>query len=317
MKTFTRLTAVLLTALLALPGCVQISSIPNTARAGDSVVVGLGGINRNWGGEKPVNLQISITDAASQTFPLQPSVTFQAYPDYRSNANIIALQGSDSLDIQPYDGAWFVTVSLVGEDNAPLPLATGPATLHVSADNFIERLDSNGQPYLNEGNLSQIPLEIIPGPSTGDNSAAQYGAYEARNTHFIVRPAATSGVTIGGAFYTVLYQSDSEFGSMKPIVFPVSRNPFVKMDYKIQDNGDGTGAYEIYIYNPSGFTATTPRQPKEAGLPDLGVYLEYFSDGTGTMKTNFTLDAANSYFIDINGDRIDGLGAELRHADDI
>jgi hypothetical protein len=35
------------------------------------------------------------------------------------------------------------------------------------------------------------------------------------------------------------------------------------------------------------------------------------------MKTNFALDTANSYFIDIDGNRINGLQAQMLHADQL
>jgi hypothetical protein len=315
MNTFHRLTTVLLIALLAvLAGCVQVAPIPAIAHAGDTITLGLGGINRNWGGEKPRNLQITITDAANQTFPLEIAVIFQAYPDYRSGANVLAFDGSDGMNLQPFDGAWFVAAGL-GDILGPHNLAPGPATLHVTADNLTVARDGLGQLFTQEGDLSQIPIEIIAGPPSPSDSVAQFGAYDSRSSHFVVRPAASSGATLGGAYYAIQYQSDSEFGTLKPMALPVSHNPFVKMDYKIQENGNGSGTYFIYVYNPAGFTAAAPRQPKQAPLQDLGIYFEYFNTGsTEWMQSHLTLDTANSYFIDIDGNRIQGLQAEMLHA---
>lgn len=317
MNTFNRLTPVLLIALLALAGCVQIAPIPAVAHAGDTVVLGLGGINRNWVGEKPRNLQITITDSANQTFPLETDVIFQAYPDYRARTNIMALNGSDGMQLQPFDGAWFLSVGLT-DTNGPLPLAAGPATIHVAADNLLVARDSLDQLFPQEGDLTQIPIEILAGPPSPSNSAGQFAAYDNRGSHLAVRPAASSSATLGGAFYTIHYQSDSNFGELKPMVFPVSHHPFVKMDYRIQENGDGSGTYYIYVYNPAGFTAAAPRQPKQAPLQDLGVHLEYFEDSaTAWMQSNFTLDNANSYFIDIDGNRIGGLQAQMLGSDQL
>jgi hypothetical protein len=317
MKTRNRLTPVLLIALLALlAGCVQIAPIPAAAHAGDTVVLGLGGINRNWGGETPRNVQLSITDAANQTFPLESSFFFQAYPDYRAGTNVMAING-DGPKLQLFDGAWFLSVGLT-DNSGPLNLAPGPATIHLTADNLVVVRDDLDQLFENEGDLTQIPIEILAGPPSAINTNAQFGAYDNRGTHFVVRPAAGSGATLGGAVYTINYQSDSQFSETKPMVFPVSHNPFVKMDYKIQQNGDGSGTYSIYVYNPAGFVAATPRQPKQAPLQDLGVHLEYFAAASAAwMQSNFTLDTANSYFIDINGNRINGLAAEMLHSDQL
>lgn len=318
MNTMNRFTVALLTSLLALlGGCVQIAPSPSFAHAGDTIVLGLGGINRNWGGEKPRNLQLTITDAANQTFPLQAAVTFQAFPDYRSGANVMAMDNGGDVGLQPYDGGWFISVDL-NDAFGPLNLAPGPATIHVAADNLTVARDEQGQPFSNEGDLSQIPLEIIAGPPLPNTSLAQYAAYDNRGTHFLVRPTGNTSATIGGAYYAIQYLDGGLFDTIKPMVYPVSHNPFIKMDYKVQDNGDGTGTYFVYIYNPSGFTVAAPREPKQASLPDLGVHVEYFNVGaTDAMKTNFVLDQANSYFIDINGNRITGLQPQMLHASDL
>jgi hypothetical protein len=305
-------------AALLLSGCVQIASIPSYARAGDTIVLGLGGIGRNWHGEKPKNLQVVITDATAHTYPLKLGVVFQAYPDYLSGANVMAFDGSDGIKLEPYDGGWFISATLTDNIDNPLPLALGAATLHISADNLSVAVDEQGQLFPQEGNLSSIPLEILAGAPSTTNATAQFGAYDNRGSHFLIRPAGASSATFGGAYYVINYQSDSSFGPLLPMVFPVSHNPFVKMDYKLQQNGNGSGTYYVHIYNPSGFTATTPRTPKQAAPKDLGVHLEYYdANGADTAKTNFALDAVNSYFIDLNGNKIPGLAAEMRHASEL
>ncbi|HSB96068.1 MAG TPA: hypothetical protein VLC91_06455, partial [Spongiibacteraceae bacterium] len=301
--TFNRLvlTAIAL-AIVCLSGCVQIASIPSYARAGDTVVLGLGGINRNWHGEKPKNLQITITDSAAHTYTLKLGTIFQAYPDYLSATNYTALSGDDGVKLQAYDGGWFIAAGLTNANSVPLPLALGSATLHITADNYTAVVDDQGQLFTQEGNLASIPLEILAGAPSNTNATAQFGAYDNNDTHFVVRPSSTSTTTLGGAYYVINYQTDSDFGVLKPMFFPVSRNPFVKMDYKLQQNSNGTGTYYVYIYNPSGFTASSPRDPKQGSLQDLSVNLEYYDVyGADAAKANFSLDTANSYFIDSSG----------------
>jgi hypothetical protein len=305
-------------AVFFLSGCVQIGSIPGYARSGDTIVLGLGGIGRNWRGEKPKNLQVVITDSAAHSYPLKLGVTFQAYPDYLSGVNVMALDGSDGIKLEPYDGGWFISAALTGNGGAPLDLALGAATLRITADNLNVAVDEQGQLFSQEGNLSSIPIEILPGAPSTTNATTQFGAYDNRDSHFLIRPVSASSATFGGAYYVINYQSDSAFGSMPPMIFPISHNPFVKMDYKLQQNGNGSGTYYVYIYNPAGFTATSPRAPKQAPPRDLGIYLEYYDvQGGDDAKTNFSLDALNSYFIDTNGNKIPGLQAEMRHATDL
>lgn len=300
-----------------LSGCVQVATIPGTAHAGDTITLGLGGIKRNWNGQPPKNLHAVITDAAAHTFTLQPELTFQAYPDYRSGANTKALQNGGGMKLEPYDGGWFLTVALSDAAFQPLNLAIGPATINISADNLVTVLDDQGNKYPYEGDFTKIPVTIIAGAPVGTDPNSQFSFYGNRGTHFLIRPSTTSPTLIGGAYYVITYQSGATF-SNQPIVFPVAHNPFVKMDYKLQQNGDGSGAYYVYIYDPAGFTATTPRQSKQAALQDLGVHLEYFDNSLDTwMKAHVSLDSINSYYIDINGNKISGLHAELLHSSDL
>lgn len=321
MKNLNRLTlsrlvlAAIALAIVCLSGCVQIASIPSYARSGDTVVLGLGGISRNWNGQRPKNLQVTITDSAAHTYNLKLGVIFQAYPDYLSPTNVMSLDGEDGVKLQPYDGGWFISAGLTDSSGAPLPLALGSATLHITADNYTAAVDGQGQLFTQEGNLASIPLEILSGAPSNTNATTQFGAYDNSGTYFVVRPSSASTATLGGAYYVINYQSDSNFSTLKPMFFPVSHNPFVKMDYKVQQNSDGSGTYYVYIYNPSGFTASSPRDPKQGSLQDLGVNLDYYDvGGADAAKANFSLDTANSYFIDSSGNKITGMQAQMLHS---
>jgi hypothetical protein len=304
-------------SIIGLSGCVQVAPIPNTAHAGDTITLGLGGINRNWNGQAPKNLHVVLTDAAAQSYVLQPQLTFQAYPDYRSGVNVKALQNGSGMKLEPYDGGWFLTVALTDAAFQPLNLAVGSASISVTADNLITAVDDQGKKFAYEGDLAKIPVEIIAGPPSSSDPNSQFSFYGNRGTHFLIRPSSTAATVIGGAYYVINYRSGGNFGT-QPLVFPVAHNPFVKMDYKLQQNGDGSGSYYVYIYDPSGFTAATPRQSKQAALRDLGVHFEYFDNSLDTwMKANVTLDAVNSYYIDLNGNKITGLHAEMLHSTDL
>ncbi|HSB96645.1 MAG TPA: hypothetical protein VLC91_09360 [Spongiibacteraceae bacterium] len=298
---------------------MQLTSIPNAARSGETVVLGIGGIKRNWHGEAPKNLHVAITDAALHTYTLSVNSTFQAYSDYRATLNVMALGGDDGIKLEPYDGAWFIAVPLTDSEGQPLSLAVGAAKIQVTADNLTILTDASGHLFEQEGNLAQLPLEIIAGTPSSLNTSAQFVAYDSRGTHFLIRPTGTSSATIGGAYYVINYQSDSDFGTLKPTVFPVAHNPYINLDYEIKDNGDGSGAYHIYIYDRAGFTTASPRQVKQASLEDLGVHLEYYDAWTdiGQLKANFTLDTTHSYYLDTNGNKITALHPQMLHASDL
>ncbi len=318
MKVLSRLFVLITVSLAALSGCVQIGSIPTLARSGDTIVLGLGGIKRNWQSETPKNLQITITDSAFNSYSLTPAHFFQAYPDYRSVISTLALDGSNGLELEPYDGSWFVSTALADSQGQPLILAAGAAKIVVAASNLRVVLNGQGQVLPDEGDLAEIPIEIIPGSPSNNNSSMQFLTYDNRGSHFLVRPASTPSTLIGGAYYVVNYLSDVNFGALKPAVYPVSHNPYINMNYTIKENGNGSGSFCIYIYNSAGFVASGPQQPKQGSLEDLGVHLEYFDpDFDVAMKANFTLDAAASYFVDVDGNRITELQPELLHSSDL
>jgi hypothetical protein len=307
-------------SLALLTGCVQVATIPSMARSGDTIVLGLGGIKRNWQGESPKNLQIIITDSALNSYNLVPISFFQAYPDYRSFLNTSSLSPSlNAVKLEPYDGGWFVSTALVDNNQQPLSLATGTASVAITATNLSVVFDDQGQPMPQEGNLAEIPVEIIAGPPSNTDSSAQFQAYDNRGSHFLVRPATTPSTSVGGVYYVVNYQSDVDFDpGFMPAVYPVSHNPYLKINYTIKKDSNGSGSYHIYLYNSAGFVATASRQQKQASLKDLGVHIEYFDpDISAAQKTNFTVDTVKSYFVDINGNKIIGLQPEMLHSSDL
>lgn len=320
MKALNRLFALATLSLVALTGCVQVATIPHVARPGETVMLGLGGIKRNWQGETPKNVQLTITDSASNSFSLTPASFFQAYPDYRAGVNANSLFPNNAEQMQPFDGAWFVSTKLVDGGGQPLALATGAATIAVTGDNLNEIRDGLGQMVTTEGNLAAIPIEIIAGTPSSNGSSAQFAAYESGGSYFLARPSTTPTASVGGAYYVIDFLSDAEYDPQQlPAVYPVAHNPYINLNYTIKRNTDGSGTYHIYIYNTAGFVGTTPRTSKQGSLEDLDVHLEYFSPqiDIGSVKANFTLDTTDSYFVDLNGNKITGLQAEMLHASDL
>ena len=317
MNAMNRFVALATVSLAALSGCVQVATIPYAARSGETVVLGLGGIKRNWNGETPKNVQLTITDSANNSFPLAPLSFFQAYPDYRALVNSMSLT-SNGEQLQPYDGGWFVSTALVNNLGQPLSLATGSATIALTADNDHEIRDGLGQPVTTEGDFSAIPIEILAGSPSSLSSSSQFGMYDNRGSHFLVHPATTPSTSVGGAYYVIDFESMVDYDPLLlPAIYPVAHNPYININYTIKTNLDGSGSYHIYVYNTAGFVATTSRTSKQAGLEDLGVHLEYFDPALSSALTNFTLNTTDSYFIDVNGNKITGLAAEMLHSSEL
>tara|TARA_R110002072_G_scaffold43340_19_gene121894 strand:+ start:228 stop:1214 length:987 start_codon:yes stop_codon:yes gene_type:complete len=322
---YTKVAAVCV-ALLWLGGCVQTKPTPGYARAGDHITVGLGGIIRNAGGEavlKKSDLVITLTDANSQQFNLEPRFIFKSYIDYSAQMNTFTFDGTNQAvgltGMVPYDGGWMVVIPLTypQQYSSPLPLAVGPATISVSSpsNKLVNTADSV------EGDLSSVPLEIIAGTSAQDvDFVRQFGAYNTTPNSFVVSPDTLAGITeVGGAFFAINYNDDTFFtNGLEPVVVPSNHNPYVQLNYNVVSNGDGTGTIFVTLLNPAGFKTLVTASPNSSFLADLSVRLNYFSGGTpAAAKANFSVDTFNSYYIGMNGAVIPGVEPVLTHAIDL
>ena len=321
------LTALLAISLTWLGGCVQTKTTPGYARAGDSVVIGLGGINRNAAGEQNLrkeDLTISITDSSSANYVLEPSFLFKSYPDYNAKLNSYTFDGTDSLvgitGLVPFDGGWFAVVPLSelpqgAQTPVALPLVAGPATISVTSPKLTNTGDSI------EGDLTAIPIDILPGTSAPDaDFLRQFVSYEPGVKNFVVSPDNLTGVdAVGGGYFVIDYSDDTFFqGGQEPIVVPIAPNPYVQMNYNVVSNGDGTGSIYVVLLNPQGFKPVATADPNSSFFSDLPLRLVYFSNGTAAQaKANFSLDAASSYYIGMDGSTLAGVSPVMTHAEDL
>lgn len=311
-------------AFVCLSGCVQTKSVPGYARSGDIIVLGLGGIHRNTLSAPvlaPGDLNITITDSASNTYDLKATRVFKTYPDYTSSLTYSVFNGQlDGLALLPFDGGWFVTVplALATDQTAPLPLAVGPATISITP---VTPGDVVNTKLLSEGDLDAIPIEIIAGTSTFDYTYNnQFDMYTQSSKTFDVAPVDLGSiVSVGGAYLVIDYTDDSLFSDgIEPMVMPSNHNPYVQLSYNVSPNGDGTGKIYVTLLNPAGFTTPAVAANNSSMLADLTVKLQYFSSSDATViKPTFSLDLASCYYIDLNGDVIAGLEPRLTHFVDL
>lgn len=304
--------------LSSLWGCVQTRPVPGYARAGDVVVLGLGGVQRNWSGFKAEDLTITITDSDNDTYDLNGLSIFKSYPDHMAFMNVSAIDGNDQgLDLVPFDGGWFVMVSL--RDGAlPLPLATGQATISISAPNLI----NTAKPF--EGDLTSIGIEILAGETSVDNAyTQQFVGYAQTPINFLIRPQDLNGVdTVAGAFFKIDYYDDSFFrDGIEPVIVPSSHNPYVQLAYNVVSNGNGTGSINITLLNPAGFKTVATADTNSSLLADLSLNMVYFADGPGAQaaiaNAQFDLDTSSSYYIDDSGAIIEGLSPTFTHSSEL
>jgi hypothetical protein len=321
--TVTRLLSLLL-VLAWLGGCVQTKTTPGYARAGDNIIIGLGGIERNTGGEpalKASDLTVVLTDADGNEHELLPSYIFKSYLDYNAQMNTFTFDGTNAsaglTGMVPFDGGWFLVVPLIypGQFNSPLPLAIGPATVSITSP----KLDNTAN--FIEGDLDAIPIEIIEGTSTQDGEfVRQFVGYSPNPKNFVISPDNLSGLdAVGGGYLVINYNNDAFFkAGLEPMLVPSDHNPYVQLNYHVKPNGDGTGSIYVVLLNPAGFRTLATASPNSSLLSDLSVRLVYFSDGTPAQaKANFTLDSSSSYYIDMEGAVIDGILPTMTHAEDL
>jgi len=311
-------------ASIWLAGCVQTKTTPGYARAGDHIIIGLGGAIRNAGGTvalKASDLTIRLTDSNSQQFLLEPRFIYKSYVDYTAQVNTYSFDGTNAAigltGMVPYDGGWLVVAPLTypGQYNSPLPLAPGAATISVTSPKLTNTANAV------EGNLSAIPIQIIAGTAPEDaNFVKQFVGYVNAPNSFVVRPNSLVGINnVGGAFLAIEYSDDSFFkNGIMPVVVPSDHNPYVQTNYNVVPNGDGTGTIYVTLVNPAGFKTLATATPNSSRLSDLTLRMNYFSNGTPAQaKTKFSVNTIKSHYIDVNGYTIGSIYPVLTHAVDL
>jgi hypothetical protein len=308
-----------------LTGCVQMTPVPGYARSGDTLVLGLGGIQRNAAGNQvlvPDDLVITLTDSANVSYRLAAQQFFKTFPDYGSQLNFQTVGGTTRLAPQPltpFDGGWFVSVQLAAGTSAIPNLATGPATISITSPTGKLVSNPSAGVYgttvptaINEGNLLRIPLEILPGttPINSPTSISYGRQFRAFSTHgvtsFNIAPSTLAGLTeVGGMQVSLKYVASNYSNTIPPLVVPYSHNPAINLQQNVVDNGDGTNLLNIVLTAPKGFAAEqTALKPS---LRDLNLKVIYF--GTAAIYAAPDFQVVSSKLIDTSGNVIPGLTA--------
>lgn len=303
-----------------LSGCVQVSSIPGYARAGDTLVLGLGGIARNAGGQslKLSDLQITITDHDNTTFALTPSRIFKAYPDYASGMNYNSINNSSyqiaPTPLTPYDGGYFVMLSLAN-GTTPLALAEGMARISISAPGKLTNTLSNfylqgqTQSSITEGDLTSIPVYILPGTATsGVWNTTQFQGYERIGSTLVIKPQNLTGITtVGGAQLSITYPTANYSSTRPAMVMPMNHNPNISLHQNAVVNSNGTTTLNVLLSASKGFTSAGANA-LQPSLDDLSLSLVYFNKVSSAVAlTDFQV--SSSQYIDTAGSVISGLQA--------
>jgi len=297
---------------MSLSACVQTTSFPSSARTGDTIVLGVGGINRNAGGEQFLTTddfqEISLTDSSQHTFMLGADNVFKAFPGYRSVVNRLAIDGSAPLI--PFDGGWFVVVSLTDRNGVPLPLAAGPAHVKIISNKLV-----NGTPFDQDGDLNNINLDILPGQGgDGSNSAFrdQFQAYM-EMPGLVVRPSNLTNISsVAGLQLVINFTQTSSYRSdIKPAVVPMTHNPYVQLAQRVVDNGGNSKTMNVLLTTQKEFAVFGSQTTETPLLSDLNLSVMYFDADVRNapvppeqLLQDFTIDLAKSYYVDKLGNKI-------------
>ena len=299
---------------LVTSGCITTVTTPSYARAGELVQVGLGGIKRNSSGKSlvPADLTVTITDSNSVVHDVQIAGLFRAYPDHTSWYARDSLDRQDAFfgNVEPYDGMWWATLELSDPVGNPLPLATGAATISITS---AELIDTG---WTSEGTLSSFPIEIVAGTTTPTNEEEQqYTAYRHRRS-IVISPDNLTGVTEVGGFQVAITYNSSAVATgggsavVCPRVVPYSHDPNITLIQSTVDNGDGTQTLTAMATNPNGFVPNAdvggPWSVGKSTFADLqfAVIVTDATDLGSGWESNYWIESADSYYIDLNGDQI-------------
>ena len=301
-------------AVLFGTGCVNLKALPSYARSGDIVNIGMAGIKFNTDGMvtlRPTDVTATITDANSTVHNAKVLRTFRAFPDNTSFYAFGALDRSPENggygSIEPFDGQWWITVHLVDPlTDTPLPLAVGNATISLASAEVVDTLGIDGA-------LDQFDVEIISGvvnKAPTDTDFYLYAAFDQQQA-LTIQPDNLTGVSmIGGLQLKLDYNPNALVSGMTrvPHLVPVSHAPHINIIQNNVDNGDGTHALIAMVTNPKGFVPNSDYGGTwviGAGIfKDLNFAVLTDDSNLANYAVNYSIDSANSFYVDENGDPI-------------
>ena len=301
--------AVVLLALL-LGGCAGMQTLPNAARAGDTISLALGGTNGNQT-LKAANVHMQITDSSGATYPLTLRDFFRVYMDPTSDYAMRADTGtywSGAAPLEVYGPVhktqWMGVVDLTDASGNPLPLQTGTATINYN-------LTPSGQFY-------NVKIDILagtgtPSPLKDQSSPTSYEPLDtlAPDPQVAVTPTGTPSATVGGGLFTFNYTT-AAFGSVATQPRAVSLIPGTDVVYSRQDAGNGQTLLTVLVTNPHGFILSPTQADYILGadsLPDMAFAVVWDKSLTNITDANWNtyLTLQGSQYVGLDGTPITGL----------
>ena len=246
-------------------GCSSMQSMSSYARTGDTVTIALGGTEESNALVeilKKEDINVTITDANLNTYPIKLRHLFRVYPDYSSTYIFNTKEYSAGTEYDTYAppllGQWIATVDLEDPVTSTLPpLAEGAATISVSSPLQLNQTVYYRNNDWENGNLASISIEILPGTGARNTlnyvSIMKYDPIAALEPlpQIIISPSALPAANIAGGSFKFVYNATDFAGGL--MVVPANQDPNVQISSYTTDLGNGTNQLEVMILNPKGF----------------------------------------------------------------
>jgi hypothetical protein len=300
--------------LMVLAGCVQRAPIAYYAHPGGTIILGLGGIQRNANGEQNLqanDLTITITDVNNNVTSLNANQVFKTFPDYSSGLTNISLSSQNTAGLIAFDGGWFASLTLPGT------LAPGAYWISITSPKLINTNVSSV-----EGDLTQIPLQIEAIPS---GLSRQYDSlnqtYNQQFTYYPTQvgrldvspnPAPASSAVVGGLQLVINFPTANYTGSPPILALPYSHHPSIQLAQNLVNNSNGTTSLVVLLSSSQGFASGANRTALMPQLSDLSLsFLFYRANGivssAAQQLADFQIDQSRSHYYDVNGNILSGM----------
>lgn len=301
--------------ILAGSGCTSMNTLSSYARTGDTVSVSLGGTFRHSADTvlKKEEVVATITDSASLNYAVKVRHLFRLFSDPTSTYSLRSqVSGTLENNAGADQGQWMAIIDLVDPiTNDVLPLQTGAATLSITAPNLTNTAGQYGN-----GDLTQIPIEILPGTGTpnllnaeGDQEMASLLQPEPQVE---VKPGDLSAVdSLGGVEYVFSYVTADFDVQNFPVVVKMSPNQNIQLITNYLPQGNGTTLIKVLLLNPNGF-ADNVSASINGKLPyrNLNIALAWYSLANASITDdnwNNSIQLVSSNYINLNGNSVAGI----------
>lgn len=321
MQTFKKLIYLCLVVCLLLQlGCAR-APLQRYAKNGDILTIPFASIKRGTNGEyiRPSDLNVTITPEGSGvpiTIPvLDTRRVFSPGGDWFQ---------SHGAFIPRYDGQWVAVVGLMGMSGGePLPLPPGKATIAITSEKLVE-INLDIEYY--SASLDALPIEILPGEAVQDKEwedVIQSIGVLSWPHQFEIRPNTLAGVNSIAGMELVLKFNHAVVGeSQLSQLFP---DPNVQLITHFTKDESDIVTVKAVVLNPHGFHrdldgeslvgGSADGRISQSDLSNIALILQV-SDmddqlPVDSWQESIAIDEANSYYFDMNGDRIVDLLPEL------